>query len=244
MLSRPVRRSGAPIISQYRVAALSITSVCVLAALTVGHAASAQTSGQGGATGTTTTTPQQASPPASAQGGATGTTTTTTTTPQQASPSTSAGAASSATTQSPASSEGTLAIGARLSGFQETPSIFTPGNGTFDAAIDLASQELSYTLAYTGLSTSVTVAHIHFAKKGVAGGILAFLCGGGNKPPCPPSGPVTGTIAASDVMAIAEQGVPEGSFQALFQAVASGSAYANVHTSANPQGEIRGQIQF
>jgi hypothetical protein len=150
----------------------------------------------------------------------------------------------SATTNEPASSGETLAFGARLSGFQETPSIFTPANGTFEAAIDLANQELTYTLTYTGLSASVTVAHIHFAKKGVAGAVLAFLCGGGNKPACPQSGPVTGTIAAGDIMEIATQGVSAGSFQALFLAVVSGSAYANVHTSANPAGEIRGQIQF
>ncbi|MDB5407227.1 MAG: hypothetical protein JWL84_2139 [Rhodospirillales bacterium] len=152
----------------------------------------------------------------------------------------------STTTPEPASSVETLtlAFGARLSGFRETPSIFTPANGTFEAAIDLANQELTYTLSYTGLSASVTVAHIHFGEKGVAGGVLAFLCGGGGKPACPQSGPVSGTIAAGDIMALAQQGVPAGSFQALFQAVVSGSAYANVHTSANPAGEIRGQIQF
>jgi hypothetical protein len=232
MLSRPRSRSRARATSQHRLAALSIVCAGMLGGSTVFHVALAQTSAQGGSTGTTATTPQQASPPASAQGGSTAIT------------SQGAGAGSSATTQPSASSEETLAFGARLSGFQETPSIFTPANGTFDGAIDLATQELTYTLTYTGLSASVTVAHIHFAKKGVAGAIVAFLCGGGNKPPCPPSGPVTGTIAAGDIMEITDQGVSAGSFQALFLAVVSGSAYANVHTSAHPAGEIRGQIEF
>jgi hypothetical protein len=201
MLSRPLRRGGLRVISRYRLAALSITSIGVLA---IWHNASAQ----GGAE-SSATTPQPGS-----------------TAPQ------------------PTSSEGTLSFGARLSGVEETPSIFTPANGTFDGAIDLANQDLTYTLTYTGLSAPVTVAHIHFAKEDVAGGIVAFLCGGGNKPACPQSGPVTGTIVAGDILALDAQGVPAGSFQALFLAIVSGSAYANVHTSAHTAGEIRGQIRF
>ena len=135
-------------------------------------------------------------------------------------------------------------FGARLSGFHETPSIFTPATGTFEGSIDTGKQELSYTLTYSGLSAPVTVAHIHFAEKHVAGAIIAFLCGGGGKPACPQEGPVTGTITAADVIAVDAQGVPANAFDALVAAIVSASAYANVHTTAHPAGEIRGQIEF
>jgi len=133
-----------------------------------------------------------------------------------------------------------MAFGARLSGIHETPSIFTPATGQFEAT--LGSQQLTFMLSYAGLSAPVTAAHIHFAQDRVAGAIIAFLCGGDNKPPCPQEGPVNGTIVPSDIIAVEEQGVPAGAFDALVAAMVSGAAYANVHTQAHPAGEIRGQI--
>jgi hypothetical protein len=147
---------------------------------------------------------------------------------------------------SPQSSEspGLPTLGARLSGFDETPSILTQAAGTFGGTLDIAKQELTYTLSYSGLSAPVTVAHIHFAKDRVAGAIIAFLCGGDNKPACPQEGQVTGTITASNIIAVDAQGVPANSFDALVAGIVSDSAYANVHTVAHPAGEIRGQIRF
>ena len=137
----------------------------------------------------------------------------------------------------------TPSVGARLSSYEETPSIFSPATGTFEATIN-DNQELAFTLRYSGLSASVTAAHIHFAKHNVAGAIVAFLCGGGGKPDCPQDGTVTGTVAASDIIAVDQQGIPGGSFEALVAAIVSNSAYVNVHTTAHPSGEIRGQVKF
>jgi hypothetical protein len=141
-------------------------------------------------------------------------------------------------------SSGLPAFGTLLSGFNETPSIFTKATGTFAGTIDSATQELAFTLSYSGLSAPVTMAHIHFGKDNVAGAIIAFLCGGDNKPACPQEGTVTGTITANDIIAVDAQGVPADSFDALVAAIVSDSAYANVHTVAHPAGEIRGQIEF
>jgi hypothetical protein len=94
----------------------------------------------------------------------------------------------------------------------------------------------------------VTQAHIHFGKEHVAGGIIAFLCtnlgnGPAGTPACPAnSGTVTGTITAASVEAILKQNVSAGDFDALEDALTSNTAYANVHTTAFPAGEIRGQI--
>jgi hypothetical protein len=88
----------------------------------------------------------------------------------------------------------------------------------------------------------VQFAHIHFGQPGVEGGVAAFLCGGGSKPACPPSGDVTGTIVASDVVGPADQGIAAGEIDELIAAMKHGVTYVNVHTDAYPDGEIRGQI--
>src|SRR5690349_12175542 len=78
------------------------------------------------------------------------------------------------------------AMRARLTGFEEVPPKLTNGHGQFTATI--TDKAITYQLAYSGLSSTATVAHIHFAQRGVNGGVVAFLCGGGNKPACPPNG--------------------------------------------------------
>jgi hypothetical protein len=94
----------------------------------------------------------------------------------------------------------------------------------------------------------VKFAHIHFAQRGVNGGVAAFLCGGGDKPACPQEGEVTGTIDANDVVGPAAQGIAgatattPGEIDELIAAMKVGATYANVHTDLFENGEIRGQI--
>jgi hypothetical protein len=142
---------------------------------------------------------------------------------------------------------------AELDGYQEisapaTPpgqaasSVSTLGNGTFKAKI--RSNEIQFRLSYEDLEGgNVLFAHIHFAQRAVNGGVSAFLCGGGGKGPCPPSGTVTGTITPTDVIGPASQGIAPGQFEELVRAIEAGATYANVHTQAWPGGEIRGQIR-
>src|SRR5215472_9320066 len=72
---------------------------------------------------------------------------------------------------------------AKLTGFQETPSILTDGHGTFTLALSTSGTSISFTLTYTGLTGAALAAHIHFAQPGVAGAIIVPLCGGA-KPAC------------------------------------------------------------
>jgi CHRD domain len=142
---------------------------------------------------------------------------------------------------------GALAQGefeARLSGFQEVPSISTNGTGRFTATVvgSGADTRIEYELTYSGLSAQTTVAHIHFAQRGVVGAVSAFLCGGGNKPGCPAQGTVTGTIVASDVTGPDARGIAPGEIQELVRAMRAGATYANVHSTTFQDGEIRGQI--
>jgi hypothetical protein len=138
---------------------------------------------------------------------------------------------------------------AKFSGFNEIPAILSEGQGTLTLNLDRIAQTLTYTLTYSGLSANVTQAHIHFGKIHVAGGIFVFLCtnlgnGPAGTPACPlPSGTVTGTIQAADVVAVPAQNITAGDFEALEDALTSDTAYGNIHTTNFPAGEIRGQIR-
>jgi CHRD domain-containing protein len=132
---------------------------------------------------------------------------------------------------------------ARLTSYQELPlTLSTTGRGTFRA--ELENGALSYRLSYSGLEGgNALFAHIHLGQRAVAGGVIAFLCGGGGKPDCPATaGTVTGTIVAADVIGPAGQGIAAREFAELVRAMRAGAAYANVHTPTYPMGEIRGQI--
>jgi len=131
---------------------------------------------------------------------------------------------------------------AKLSGFQEVPAISTNGSGKFKGKINEAGTSISYELSYSNLQGVAFASHIHLGQARVSGGVIAFLCGGGGKPPCPASGTVSGTIVAADVIGPAGQGIALGEFAELLRAIRAGVTYANVHTSLFPGGEIRGQI--
>jgi len=133
-----------------------------------------------------------------------------------------------------------------LTGYQEAAPvpISTVGTGSFEASLNGAGDEISYTLTYSDLEGGVvTQAHIHFGQRSVSGGVIAFLCGGSTKPACPASpATVTGTITAADVIGPNGQGIEAGSFDEAVRAIRAGMVYANVHTTRWPSGEIRGQV--
>jgi CHRD domain-containing protein len=145
--------------------------------------------------------------------------------------------------------EATLHATAKLSGFQEVTPKLTDGTGRFSAT--LTGGNLTYTLTYSDLSTPAFMAHIHFAQRGVNGGIFIWLCGSATAPgpagtpTCPPGGgTVTRTITAAAIQAVPDQAVPaDVSFAGVVRILESGSAYANVHTTRFPGGEIRWQIK-
>jgi CHRD domain len=131
---------------------------------------------------------------------------------------------------------------ARLDSYQETPmTLSTPAKGSF--RIRMASGGLNYKLRYEGFTSTVLFAHIHLGARGLTGGVIAFLCGGGDKPACPQgSGTVEGTIDAADVIGPAAQGIAPGELTEVVKALRNGAVYANVHSQNFQGGEIRGQI--
>jgi len=142
----------------------------------------------------------------------------------------------------------------RLTGFEElgalnaeTGAILSNGKGTL--SLDVDKSQITYKLTYSGLSAPVTQAHIHFGKIHVPGGVMVFFCtnlgnGPAGTPACPANGgTVTGTWTATSVVGPAAQNVSPGDFDAVLDALNSNTAYANIHTTKFPAGEIRGQVR-
>ena len=144
---------------------------------------------------------------------------------------------------------------ADLIGFREVPSISTTGQGHVDIRIDDDAQTITFELSYgdlEGVAPLVTngvvlFSHIHVGQHGVNGGVAVFFCGGGGKPACPAQpATITGTITAADIVGPAGQGINPGeptAFEELVHAIRSGFAYANLHTTRWPGGEIRSQLR-
>ena len=148
-------------------------------------------------------------------------------------------------------------IHARLTGYEEVPSVSTVATGRFDATFDAVEEAIDYTLTYSGLQGTVQQSHIHFAQKGVNGSVVIWLCQtattpappavAGITPPCPtPGGTVSGHITTANVIAAgtASQSITAGELDEVIAAIRGGVAYANVHsTPLTPGGEIRGQLR-
>jgi hypothetical protein len=110
---------------------------------------------------------------------------------------------------------------ATLDGKSETPPNTSAGTGTADIDYDAASKKLTWKLTYSGLSGPATAGHFHGpAEPGKNAGVAVAIP---NATTSPAEGSATLTDAqAADLLA--------------------GKYYVNVHTAANPGGEIRGQV--
>lgn len=94
--------------------------------------------------------------------------------------------------------------------------------GTFIATATRTATgaSLQWRLTFSNLTGNAVAAHLHTGARGVAGPVSLALCG-----PC--ASGVTGTAEIDAT---------------LLSAIQSDGVYANVHTPANPRGEIRAQV--
>ncbi len=148
------------------------------------------------------------------------------------------------------------AVGARLNGFQEVPVVSTTGSGEFKARINAQTQEIEYEFSYADMQAPVLQAHIHLGQRGVNGGIMVWLCQTTTNPApasvaaitpvcASPSFSSSGIITAASIVGPGgAQQLGAGELTELVAALRAGVAYANVHTTASPGGEIRGQIRL
>lgn len=143
-------------------------------------------------------------------------------------------------------------IEAKLTGFEENPTLSTTGHGQFRALITREGV-VFYELKYADLEADITQSHIHFGRPAINGGIAVWLCGTPTNPGptnTPPpaceagrNGTVTGSFSAENVIGPAGQGIAPGEFQEFLDAIDAGASYANVHTTLRPAGEIRGLVK-
>ncbi len=100
----------------------------------------------------------------------------------------------------------------------------TKGTGTFTGTLKVVSATkatLKWKLSFAHLSGPALAAHVHLGAPGKAGKVVVPLCG-----PCR-----SGGSGRSSVTALAAA------------AMIAGKTYVNVHTKANPNGEIRGTVK-
>jgi len=135
--------------------------------------------------------------------------------------------------------EGMEVFEATLSPANEVPARSTSANGRVQYISD--GTTVTYTIEVDDI-TNVIAAHIHSAAAGVNGPIRVFFYGGGSPNPggavsfTDKSILVKGSFTAANVTGV--------SFADLLNQMRNGQAYTNVHTSAFPGGEMRGQIQL
>jgi len=147
-----------------------------------------------------------------------------------------------------AKSDDELTISARMVGLGEVPPNSSKGVADFRGTISSDGTTITYTLKWNGLTTLPLFSHIHFAPTKENGGVMVFLCGEGGKPACTQatSGTATGTITAADIVGPAAQGIPpapNGKFADVIRAIRTHNAYANLHTTMFPGGEVRGAVE-
>jgi Cu/Zn superoxide dismutase len=124
----------------------------------------------------------------------------------------------------------TQSFTARLTGSAEVPPVNTQADGK--AEFTVSGDTVSYTIEVNNLK-DVTGAHIHLAAKMATGPVAVSLYNGPKKT-VQAGQLVQGTFTAADLHGV--------KWETLITDMTKGEAYVNVHTSAHPKGEIRGQI--
>lgn len=114
----------------------------------------------------------------------------------------------------------TVTFNGTITGAAEVPPKTTDGKGTATASLDTATKMLTYEVDYTGLTGAATAGHFHGPAEAGANApvVLPFAA---------PASPIKGTATLTD---------------AQMAELMAGKWYANIHTTANPGGEIRGQM--
>jgi hypothetical protein len=117
----------------------------------------------------------------------------------------------------------TIVFKTALGGDAEAPPVQAAGSGSATVNADPGTKQLSWQVAYSGLSGPLIGAHIHCGAPAGANAPISVPLG------APPNlaSPIRGSGTMTD-----------GQFQQL----RSGLCYVNLHTDRNRPGELRGQL--
>lgn len=121
---------------------------------------------------------------------------------------------------------------AQLTGAKERPTpVVTNATGTATFVFNQTTNGIDYTINVTGLSALPTGMHIHApADTGQATGVIVGFNGYAVA--------TSGTLATGTIFGVSAT-ISLDSLRALIR---TGKVYANVHTTTNPGGEIRGHL--
>lgn len=124
---------------------------------------------------------------------------------------------------------------ASLKGRNEVPAVETNAAGNTIVKIAKDESSIYFKLIVANIE-NVRFAHFHMAPEGQNGPVVAFLYPGPTL--SNPNGILAeGVITAADVV-----GPLAGNLDLLIHRIRNGLIYVNVHTDANPGGELRGQL--
>ncbi len=122
------------------------------------------------------------------------------------------------------------AFDATINGAQEVPAVATSATGSGLVVFSADSARIWYRVSYSGLSGALTASHIHLAAAGANGGVMFPLAAGAS--------PMLGSLTSTDFSATGSV----ADYAGAVAAIKAGGTYFNLHTAANPGGEVRGQI--
>ncbi len=130
---------------------------------------------------------------------------------------------------------------ARLTGASEVPPVQTNASGFADLDVEMEDGQrvVDYNIFVNNIDR-VTQAHIHQGSSNETGPIIVPLFNAST-----PTGPVTGQLAEGQFTSANFVGPLQGrQLDDLIALMQNGTAYVNVHTEQNPDGEIRGTVQL
>ena len=140
-------------------------------------------------------------------------------------------------TTAPRAQAGKQTLVAVLSGGSEAPTVVNTGaHGKAVITIDPASGEVTWVIDVFNFPSGLTASHIHVGAAGTAGPVVIDFA----PQIIGVSGPFQLSGSTKAFTARPAQGIR--SMDEMMIAIAAGNAYVNVHSQANPGGEIRGQL--
>jgi Cu/Zn superoxide dismutase len=126
---------------------------------------------------------------------------------------------------------------AKLTPKEEVAKPKSKASGKAEFKVSADGKSMSYKLHVKNL-TDASAAHIHTGKKGENGPPVVGLSSEAKQ------GKFSGVLAEGTITDKDLMGSLQGkTVQDLVDLIKSGDAYVNVHTTANPDGEIRGQLK-
>ena len=114
-----------------------------------------------------------------------------------------------------------VALSTQLRSANEVPPVMSSGGGSVDASFNKDTMQLRWKVSYSGLTGNASAGHFHGpAAVGANSGVVLGW-----------SNPITSGMEGNATLTAAQAAD-----------LLAGRWYANIHTAANPGGELRGQM--